>query len=128
VVELKQSASSADAGLDATNALLETARPFTALVAFDDITAFGSIRALTLAGRNVPGNCSVFGFDNIAASQFSNPPLSTVDQRMVELGKKAVEEFIAVAGQPQTERETSALHRLLEPKLSVRASTDVPQG
>jgi len=45
--------------------LLERKKRFTALMAFDDLTALGAIRALTKAGVKVPENCSVVGFDDV---------------------------------------------------------------
>ena len=58
-----------DDGFRMTEELLKRKRPFTALMAYDDMTAFGALRALAKAGIKVPGNCSVVGFDDINPSQ-----------------------------------------------------------
>src|SRR2546425_1493170 len=83
VVDLPESrdpTSSFEAGYKLTEELIKRKRPFTALMAFDDMTAFGAIRALAKAGLRVPENCSVVGFDDVAASSLYTPPLTTVRQ------------------------------------------------
>ena len=52
-------------GYKLTEELIKRKRPFTALMAFDDLTAFGAIRALTKAGIRVTEQCSVIGFDDV---------------------------------------------------------------
>ena len=48
---------------------------FTAVLAFDDLTALGAIRALHQAGRRVPDDCSVIGFDDVPLAALSTPAL-----------------------------------------------------
>src|SRR5882724_2654617 len=79
-----------DDGFRMTEELLKGKRPFTALMAYDDMTAFGALRALAKAGIKVPGNCSVVGFDDINPSQLFVPALSTVRQPMEAMGAAAV--------------------------------------
>ena len=67
-----------EGGLRFTEELLQKKKRFTALVAFDDLTAFGSIRALTKAGLKVPEQCSVIGFDDVPISALAAPALTTV--------------------------------------------------
>ena len=62
--------------------MLKAKRPFTALMAFDDMTAFGAIRALGPEPDCACRTCSVIGFDDIAASSLCTPPLTTVRQPM----------------------------------------------
>lgn len=69
--------------------LIQSGKHFTAILAFDDLTAYGAIRALSEAGRRVPDDCSVIGFDDIPAASFSTPGLSTVRQPMGEMGEYA---------------------------------------
>src|SRR5208337_17599 len=66
--ESRDPMSSFEAGYKLTEELLRQKRPFTALLAFDDMSAFGAIRALTRAGVRVPEQCSVIGFDDVATS------------------------------------------------------------
>src|ERR1700719_3669018 len=85
IVDLPESRdplSSFEAGQKLTESLVKQKRPFTALLAFDDMTAFGAIRALNRAGMRVPEQCSVTGFDDVAASALYTPALTTVRQPM----------------------------------------------
>ena len=90
IVDLPESRdplSSFEAGQNLTEELLKQKRPFTALLAFDDMTAFGAIRALGKAGLRVPDDCSVIGFDDVAPSALCTPPLTTVRQPMEAMGR-----------------------------------------
>jgi len=69
-----------------TRKLLATGEAFTALFAFNDISAIGAIRALREAGRRVPEDVSVVGFDDIQSAAFQNPALTTVRQPLREMG------------------------------------------
>jgi len=99
--------------------LLAVGRPFTALVAFNDITALGAIRAFQDAGRDVPSDVSVVGFDDIQAAAFHNPRLTTVRQPMRKMGEVAANALLDcianVSGGGQT--------ILIEPELITREST-----
>ena len=59
---------------------------FTAVLAFDDLTALGAIRALHQAGRRVPDDCSVIGFDDVPLAALSTPALTTIRQPMEQMG------------------------------------------
>ena len=61
----------------------------TAIVAVNDITAFGIISALLESNRRVPQDVSVMGFDNISISNMVNPPLTTINQPSYETGRLA---------------------------------------
>ncbi|MHB1796263.1 MAG: LacI family DNA-binding transcriptional regulator [Acidobacteriaceae bacterium] len=78
-----------DGGLKTTNELIQSGEQFTAILAFDDLTAYGAIRALSDAGRTVPENCSVIGFDDIPSAALTTPGLTTVRQQMSEMGEYA---------------------------------------
>src|SRR6202047_2825736 len=85
IVDLPESrdpVSSFEAGYKLTEELVKHRRPFTALVAFDDMTAFGAIRALAKAGLRVPEHYSVIGFDDVATATLYTPALTTVRQPM----------------------------------------------
>jgi LacI family transcriptional regulator len=126
IVDLPESrdpVSSFEAGYKLTEELLKRKNPFTALVAFDDMTAFGAIRALAKAGLRVPEHCSIVGFDDVAASSLYTPPLTTIRQPMEAMGAMAasiVADRIAAA---QQERKLLAVHRRLPPELVIREST-----
>lgn len=118
--------SSFDAGYKLTEDMLQTKRPFTALMAFDDMTAFGAVRALIGAGRRVPEDCSVVGFDNVAASNLCTPSLTTIRQPMEAMGAMGASIVLAGMSAMQEKREVAAVHRKLAPELAVRDSTRAP--
>src|SRR3984893_10593596 len=92
IVDLPESRdpiSSIEAGQKLTEDIIKQKRPFTALLAFDDMTDFAAIRALTKAGLRVPEHCSVIGFDDVAPSALYTPPLTTVRQPMEIMGASA---------------------------------------
>jgi DNA-binding LacI/PurR family transcriptional regulator len=62
----------------------------TAILAANDQMALGLLRALGERGRNVPGDVSVVGFDDIPEAAFFPPPLTTVRQDFGELGTRAM--------------------------------------
>jgi LacI family transcriptional regulator len=122
VVALKRPPSY-EGGYELTEELLKRKRSFTALVAFDDMTAFGAIRALNHAGLQVPSDCSVIGFDDVAAAAFYNPPLTTIRQPMENMGSLSVKVLVeAVTALLNNKGFTPAYHRVA-PELVIREST-----
>ncbi|HTC57220.1 MAG TPA: LacI family DNA-binding transcriptional regulator [Candidatus Sulfotelmatobacter sp.] len=126
VVDLPESRdplSSFEAGKKLTEDLLRQKRPFTALLAFDDMTAFGAIRALANGGLRVPEHCSVIGFDDVAGSALCTPPLTTVRQPMEAMGADAVGIVLEGINRVLEKREVAAHHRKVAPELVAREST-----
>jgi LacI family transcriptional regulator len=80
-----------DGGLAVTEELLRSGAKFTAIAAFDDLTALGAIRALHRTGLSVPQDCSVVGFDDVPPAWFSTPDLTTVRQPMEAMGEFAAD-------------------------------------
>jgi DNA-binding LacI/PurR family transcriptional regulator len=112
-----------EGGFRLTSELISGKLDFSAILAFDDLTALGAIRALWTAGRHVPDDCSVIGFDDVPHAALSTPAITTVRQPMLEMGSlaaKLVLEAIA-AGKPASP-PTKLLH-LLPPELVERDST-----
>jgi len=123
VVEIKGHNSTYVEGYELTEELLRRRSEFTALIAFDDLTACAAIRALSQAGRRVPRDCSVAGFDDLPSSAFYNPPLTTVQQQLEmqgSLGAEIVEESIRASVE---KRVVAVKHRKVSPKLIIRDST-----
>src|SRR6201993_1908428 len=92
IVDLPESRdplSSFESGYKLTEDLLKQKLPFSAILAFDDVTAFGAIRALNKVGLRVPEQCSVIGFDDVAAAALYTPPLTTIRQPMQNMGATA---------------------------------------
>jgi LacI family transcriptional regulator len=123
IVQLKTQGRGHEAGFNATRTLLSREQKFTALFAFDDIAAFGAIRALTQAGRIVPADCSVIGFDDVSTATIYNPPLTTIRQPMEILGTSAVGIFFELATAFFEEKTTIPIHCKIRPKLVIREST-----
>ena len=121
--ESRDPMSSFESGHKLTEELIRQKRPFTALLAFDDMSAFGAIRALTKAGVRVPEQCSVIGFDDVATSALYTPSLTTVRQPMEAMGASAVEIVVEGINGVLEKREISAAHRKVAPEVVVREST-----
>src|SRR5260370_3572732 len=86
VGQLDGKSSSPELGYEVTRKLLRADGSFTALFAFNDISAIGAIRALREAGRRIPEDVSVVGFDDIQSAAFHNPGLTTVRQPLRQMG------------------------------------------
>lgn len=99
--------------------LLSHRRPFTALFAYNDISAIGSIWAIREAGLRVPEDISVVGFDDIPGAAFSNPGLTTVRQPLLRMGQIAARTVInEIEGRSEQVSEIA-----IEPEFVVRQST-----
>ncbi len=126
IVDLPESRdpfSSFEDGFKLTQELLHRRRPFTAIMAFDDMTAFGAIRALAKAGVRVPEQCSVIGFDDIAPAALYAPALTTVRQPMEAMGAAAATLVVEIINAGPEKKPARAIHRKVVPDLIVREST-----
>ncbi|MBX6721785.1 MAG: LacI family DNA-binding transcriptional regulator [Dactylosporangium sp.] len=93
----------------------------TAVFVANDHMALGVLRALALAGRRVPQDVSVVGFDDVPESPYYPPALTTVRQDFEAVGVQAVAALLArINGQEPAPRE------LLVPELIIRESTAGP--
>ena len=126
IVELTGSsdpASGFEEGMLLTRAMLERHPGFSALLAFDDLTSFGAIRAIRDAGMRVPEDCSVLGFDDVPYAAISSPSLSTIRQPMEQMGTLAVERLLReIHGEEKVELQDGRVD-LLAPALVHREST-----
>jgi DNA-binding LacI/PurR family transcriptional regulator len=99
--------------------LLARKKPFTALFAYNDISAIGAIRALQEQGLRVPQDVSVMGFDDIPVAAFNTPTLTTVRQPLARMGQVAAQTLLErIAGRDDYPSEIA-----IEPELVVREST-----
>ena len=94
--------------------LLERHPDIDAVVAGNDQMALGVLRAARLAGRRVPDDLAVVGFDNIPESAYFWPPLTTVDQHLRDVGSEAVRLLnqlidARLAGEPAPEPGAAAV-------------------
>lgn len=99
--------------------LLSRKKPFTALFAYNDISAIGAIRAFQEEGLRVPDDISVVGFDDIQWAAFNTPSLTTVRQPLGKMGQIAAETVINTIENEQDYPSQIAI----EPTLVVREST-----
>ncbi len=110
-------------GAELTAQLLAEHPEVTAIFAANDMMAFGVIRALMDAGRRIPEDVSVIGFDNTEISSIVHPPLTTIHQPKAELGQAAVEILLRL----NSRNEPKDLeHRLLDVHLVERQSCMEP--
>ncbi|MGC2328294.1 MAG: substrate-binding domain-containing protein, partial [Candidatus Sulfotelmatobacter sp.] len=99
--------------------LLGRNKPFTALFAYNDISAMGAIRALQEQGLRVPQDVSVMGFDDIPGAAFNTPTLTTIRQPLARMGQVAAQTLLErIAGRVDYPPEIA-----IEPELVVREST-----
>lgn len=104
-------------GQQAAAALLE--RGVTGIVCASDVMALGVLRAVRQRGLSVPGDVSVVGSDDSALIEFTDPPLTTVRQPVLELAAAACRSLVdQIAG-----TTPPATELLLAPELVVRGST-----
>ncbi|MDZ5619625.1 LacI family DNA-binding transcriptional regulator [Nocardioides sp. HM23] len=94
----------------------------TAVFCANDQMALGLLLSLSEAGRSVPGDISVVGFDDIPEAAYLIPPLTTVRQDFAAVGQRAIQILRAAIG------AESVPDRLISPELVVRSSSVAPRG
>jgi LacI family transcriptional regulator len=118
-IRIESKVSTPEVGFPVTKELLARKEPFTALFAYNDISAIGAIWALREAGLRVPQDVSVVGFDDIPGAAFANPGLTTVRQPLLRMGEIAAQTLVnQIEG-----REESVAEIAIEPEFVVRDST-----
>jgi LacI family transcriptional regulator len=120
VTQLHGDSPSPQLGYIAAKVLLASRSQFSALFAFNDISAMGAIRALREAGKQVPEDVSVIGFDDIQSAAFQNPGLTTVRQPLREMGRAAAEILLKRINRPGSELRGQ---HIVEPELVIRETT-----
>ena len=118
VVQLEIDTFSPYVGYPVVRRLLQRTRDFTALFAYNDLSAIGALRALRDCGLRVPEDVSVVGFDDINSAAFQIPSLTTVRQPLDKMG--------ALAGEVLLQRihgGASPVEVTVDPELIVREST-----
>jgi LacI family transcriptional regulator len=119
VAQLEGDLPSPELGFTVMRRLLASKEPFTALFAFNDISAIGAIRALREAGLRVPEDVSVVGFDDIQSAAFQNPGLTTVRQPLRRMGEIAAETLLhRIAGNNSVPSTIT-----VQPELVLRGTT-----
>jgi DNA-binding LacI/PurR family transcriptional regulator len=79
-----------DSGMNAMRQLLDDAPELDAVFCANDMMAIGALRALRDAGRRVPDDVALVGFDDIDAARYTEPALTTVVQPIADIGRQLV--------------------------------------
>jgi DNA-binding LacI/PurR family transcriptional regulator len=124
VVQLESNDPTPMSGYPFVKQLLSRKVPFTALFAYNDMSAIGAIRALQEEGFRVPQDVSVMGFDDIPGAAFHMPSLTTVRQPLNRMGEVAAQSLLdRIEGKKEYSPEIA-----IEPELVVRESTGKASG
>jgi LacI family transcriptional regulator len=119
VLQLEGMDSTPTLGYTFTKRILARGQPFTALFAFNDISAIGAIWALRKASLRVPEDVSVVGFDDIPGAAYADPSLTTVRQPLNRMGQIAAKALVdQIEGRGEYRQEIA-----IEPQFVVRDST-----
>jgi LacI family transcriptional regulator len=121
---LQVGAYQAAASTQAARRLLDAPEPPTAIFAANDTSAIATIAVAQELGLRVPEDLSVVGFDNLPESVLSSPQLTTVEQRIHEMGARAMEMLVRLIRGEAIERP----HVTLDTRLVVRQTTAEPRG
>jgi DNA-binding LacI/PurR family transcriptional regulator len=123
-VQMEGTDSTPAIGYPVAKQLLARKKPFTAVFAYNDISAIGAIWAFREAGLRVPQDISVVGFDDIPGAAFANPGLTTVRQPLLRMGQIAAQTLIdRIEGRGAYVPEIA-----IEPEFVVRESTGPVPG
>jgi DNA-binding LacI/PurR family transcriptional regulator len=118
--------SSFEGGLKLSRQMLDSNHSFTAVLAFDDLTALGVVRGLNGAGLRVPEDYSVLGFDDVLQAAVATPGITTIRQPLKEMGLLAAEWVLKeVTAQEQKSEPIPQLY-MAQPELVVRMSSSRP--
>ncbi len=118
-VQIDSTISTPQLGYPFTKKLLARKERFTALFAYNDISAIGATWAFREAGLRVPEDVSVVGFDDITAAAFHTPSITTVRQPLQRMGQIAAKTLIdRIEGNADYVAEIA-----IEPEFVVREST-----
>jgi LacI family transcriptional regulator len=109
-----------ESGLVAVGRLLDSRQRYTAIFAANDQMALGACLGLHRRGLRVPHDVSVVGFDDLATSRYTLPPLTTVQHPAYELGQMAASAMLQLLRGERPELEVPA------PRVIVRESTRPP--
>ncbi len=111
---IKYGTYSVESGYGAIMELEREGQRYDGVVAANDTMALGAIRALRELAYRIPEDVEVAGFDNIDYAQMCDPPLTTVQQPTIEMGRKAAQLLLdAIDGKPPKEKNVRLLPRLV---------------
>jgi DNA-binding LacI/PurR family transcriptional regulator len=96
-----------ESGAVAMRQLLTDDPGLDAVFAASDLMAHGALTALRAAGRRVPEDVAVIGFDDIALARHTDPPLTTVRQPIVEIGRQMATRLLRLVAGEDVEPTTT---------------------
>ena len=110
-------------GYECMNKILRQDSLPTAVFCCNDVMALGAISAITEKNLRVPDDISIIGYDNIHASRFYAPPLTTIHQSKSRLGAQAVNLLFKRITEKNENKPDSTPHRIeIQPELVIRKS------
>ena len=112
-----------DGGFQAMQRLLALPLPPTAVLASNDLTAIGTMRAVRGAGLRVPEDISTVGFDDIHLAEFTEPPLTTVRLPRDETARKAFDALLFDINSSRLDDAVHGAEHEIDTFLIVREST-----
>ena len=104
-------------GYEAGLKLLKQSNRPTAVFCTNDETAFGLVRAVNELGLNCPEDIAIIGFDNLSATQYTSPPLTTIEQPIIDMTSAAVDLLLKLIEKP-----ASTTHEIFPAKIIERES------
>lgn len=117
--EEKHAGFSEEAGYQAMRELLESGIEFSAVFTSSDVQAFGAIMALREAGKRIPEDISLVGYDGVKMARFVG--LTTIDQRIHEVGARAMEVLLNRLNEGSS--PSPRVHEVITPTLALSRST-----
>lgn len=107
-----------DGGYTAMQEILASGSPFTAVLASNDESAFGVMRALKEAGLRIPDDVALIGFDDRLETLIQTPPLTSVHIPLYDLGYQALQSLLQMI----TGQTDAPLQRRVPTRLMLRQS------
>ncbi len=117
-----------ESGQKLAQQMLASGQIFTAVLAFDDLTALGVVRGLSEAGLRVPQDCSVIGFDDVLPANVATPGITTIHQPLKQMGLLAAQWVLKAIEAREEGKPAPVEFQRATPELVVRGSTTALQG
>jgi DNA-binding LacI/PurR family transcriptional regulator len=115
-------------GIQFAEQMLQSGCSFTAVIAFDDLTALGVVRGLRDAGLEVPVDCSVIGFDDVLPAMVATPGITTIHQPLQQMGLQAAQWTLeAIKTHGGGTGEVARVHKVI-PQIVLRSSTGLARA
>lgn len=109
-----------ESGYRAMASIMSQPEPPTALVIIDDVVAFGVLKGLTELGYRIPQDVAIVSFNNIALTELTMPPITSVDVGTYQLGYTASQMVLRMIQQVEITARQIIPHRLVVRESSLR--------